>query len=92
MSRHELTPVAGRQGIEVALGWDPPLSTYFAIVRFGDDLVGSDDADADPILVWIGTSYAEIRSSSVVIDAARDFARIPAGLQETLRSDRKLNR
>jgi hypothetical protein len=89
MSRHELTPLAGREGIEIAIGWDPPLATYFAIVRFSDDLAG---ADGDPILVWIGTSYSEISSASTVVEAARDFAHIPQTLVETLRADRKCNR
>jgi hypothetical protein len=89
MSRHELTPLAGREGVEIAIGWDPPLATYFAIVRFSDDLA---EGDGDPFLVWIGTSYAEISSASTVVEAARDFAHVPLTLVETLRADRKGDR
>src|SRR3546814_13529424 len=65
MSRIPLTPLdsAAREvpGLEVAVGWDRPLATYFAIVS-GEDEPGDEDDedDADPVPLWPGTTYGDI--------------------------------
>lgn len=88
MSRHELVPRPSSRPIEVSIGWDPPLSTYFAIVRFSDD----GDDGCDPILLWAGTAFCEIDDPEAVIDLVQPFADVPDNLGRTLRSDRELDR
>lgn len=48
MSRHEI-PLAG--GRELVVGWDPPLETYFAVLRTPEH--------AHPVL-WVGTEPYEL--------------------------------
>lgn len=92
MSRHELASLPEHQGISIAVGWDRPLSTYFAIVRTEGDLVDEDGEEQDPFMVWIGTSYAEVDDPAVVTDAVREFAEVPERLLETLFADRDAER
>ena len=42
--------------ITVVVGWDNPLSTFFAQVERNQD----DDDPRDPILLWIGSEFGEI--------------------------------
>lgn len=51
MSRHAM-PLAG--GRTLTVGWDPPLQTFFAVVRANDQ-----DALDEPQL-WIGTDLHEL--------------------------------
>lgn len=85
MSRHELTPRREHPGIEVALGWDPPLATYFAIVSRTDDAAVEDDHD--PVLLWIGTAYGEIDDAAIIVDAVRPYTETPEGLADILQDD-----
>lgn len=50
MSRYELSPF--NPDHEIAVGWDPGLGTYFAVVSW------KDDRDENPL--WVGTSPCEI--------------------------------
>lgn len=88
MSRHEIDPLAEAAithgALSVAIGWDAPLNSYFAIVQWEDDDVG----DTDRILLWIGTRYGEILEPDTVIDAIRPFAAVRDDLVATLCGDR----
>src|SRR3546814_12595709 len=93
MSRSPLTPLdsAAREvpGLEVAVGWDRPLATYFAIVS-GEDEPGDEDAedDADPVLLWLGTTYGEILDPASIISAVARFAILPDDLAHRPAADR----
>ncbi|MDF0490429.1 hypothetical protein PX554_20065 [Sphingomonas sp. H39-1-10] len=88
MSRHELAPSSdaiARDGtLSVAIGWDPPLATYFAIVRREDEDVDDEAA----ILLWIGTGYEEIREPEPALEAIRPFASFDDDFARALRADR----
>ncbi len=87
MSRHILKPLpsvaTGEKAPTVAIGWDPPLATFFAIVHRESDNADEDDA----IILWIGTSYAEIDAVETVIDAVAAYAAVPETLKPTLAAD-----
>jgi len=52
-------------GIEVVIGWDPPLGTYFAqVIRPGSD---------EPI-IWLGTSHNKFTAPDVLIEAISPYA------------------
>lgn len=93
MSRIPLTPLdsAAREvpGLEVAVGWDRPLATYFAIVSREDE-PGDEDAkdDGDPVLLWLGTTYGEILDPASIIAAVARFAILPDDLADRLAADR----
>jgi hypothetical protein len=88
MSRRELDPLAEAASthgaLRIAIGWDPPLNSYFAIVQRENDGVDDDGRE----LLWIGTRYGEIVEPDTVIDAIRPFAAIPDELAATLGADR----
>jgi len=42
--------------LTVVVGWDNPLSTFFAQVERAQD----DDDPRDPILLWIGSAVGEV--------------------------------
>ncbi len=76
MSRHALTALPECQGYEIAVGWDPPLSTFFAYVGYVDD----ERADLYGEVLWIGTRPGEITDHARVINAVRHYAHIPDDL------------
>jgi hypothetical protein len=49
MSRYEYTPPRWPAHTSLAVGWDPPLATFFAQVM--DDSISEDD---DRVIVWVG--------------------------------------
>ena len=61
MSRYTLqSPYAN---LEIVVGWDAPLNTYFCVVEdLSLEPEEDDDEEIDPILFWIGTKYDEIDS------------------------------
>jgi hypothetical protein len=63
MSRHAM-PLAG--GRTLTVGWDPPLQTFFAVVR------GHDQDELDEPQLWIGTDLHELYDLD---DRARALAR-----------------
>lgn len=83
MSRHQLdsfNPVH-----EVAIGWDPPMHTYFAQVL---DTTASEESDAYEVL-WIGTRFQEVLNLATVITAVTPFATVPPDLLGQLAQDRR---
>ncbi len=80
MSRHELDAA---EGLEVVVGWDPPLQTYFA--QAWDRRLGEDDPAAE--LLWIGCTFREITDPAAVCEAVKPWATLPSGLAQTLTAD-----
>jgi hypothetical protein len=84
VSRHELAARDTYPGAKVAVGWDPPLRTYFAVVRLIDD-------DDEPFL-WIGTGWGEIEHPEYVIEAVEKYALVTIDTYSTLCADREADR
>jgi hypothetical protein len=98
MSRHTIPAL--QPGITVVVGWDNPLSTFFAQVSHNDA-----EEDDDPIVLWLGTTpnevllpqdlvaplapYAVVTDHTIArlrADRAACLDRAPSGLQRTLLS------
>lgn len=79
MSRHELIP-RSRPALAIAVGWDPPLGTFFAQV-FDHDL---DEDDPKHTIKWIGCTPGEFRDPLSVIEAVKPYALIPDDLHANL--------
>ncbi len=84
MSRHQLTPQPARPRIEVVIGWDRPLRTFYAQVLTLDD--NGDETDDNPYL-WVGTDYDEITDPAAVLNAVRPYAVLPDDLTGKLLAD-----
>jgi hypothetical protein len=81
MSRYTITALD--PALTVAIGWDKPLSTFFAIVT--DERINEDD---DRVLLWIGTDNAEIPRPEDLAASLAPYAVITAEDVATLRADR----
>lgn len=82
MSRHNIP--ASVPGVTVVVGWDNPLSTFFAQVT---RIVDADD-ERDPVLCWIGASQHGVLSVEDLAERVAHYADIPADIVERLRADR----
>lgn len=88
MSRYE--PEAHEQAVAIhgpltiAIGWDAPLSTYFAAVHRNNEHLDDELRE----IFWIGTSYGEISEPQTVIDAIAPFTTVDASLTANLHADR----
>lgn len=84
MSRYSLKPLPHRSDLfEVAVGWDPGLSTYFAIV------FGAPIEDCEPeVLVTLGTSIGELSDLCALHCFVREFAELPIEFIDGLENDR----
>jgi hypothetical protein len=80
MSRHEVTPLPDAGQVEVFVGWDPPLNTFFAQVFDLD--IDEDDPSAE--LLWIGASFGEIHDLRRVRNALQPWAELPADVESAL--------
>jgi hypothetical protein len=69
--------------IEAVLGWDPPLSTFFAQVW--DRTLDEDDPAAE--LLWIGCTPGEIGDPRQVCNAVAAWVTVPPSLAGTLAAD-----
>jgi hypothetical protein len=67
----------------IAIGWDRPLSTFFAIVT--DERLNDDD---DRVLLWIGTDTAEIPRADDLAAPLAPYAVLTEDHIATLRADR----
>ncbi len=86
MSRYELR---GREPhIAVVVGWDDPLSTFFAQV-WDERAVefGNPDDEPEPLL-WAGCFAGEIRTVEHLDRALSPFAVLPEEIREQLTRDR----
>lgn len=72
MSRHVLplsaATTASNIATELAVGWDPPLATFFFQLLHEDD-------EGEPIsIIWIGTTYGEVRDVDKVAELAARYS------------------
>jgi len=81
MSRCTITALD--PALTVAIGWDNPLSTFFAIVT--DERC---DDDENRVLLWIGTDTAEIPRAEDLVAPLAPCAVVTADHIASLRSDR----
>lgn len=90
MSRHT---IRSDEEVEVVVGWDPPLQTFFALVydvaAYKQALV--DDPDADHVIIlWEGT--LEHRSLDEVEELVRPWVSLTHEHRIVLYEDEKANR
>ena len=70
--------------LTVIVGWDNPLSTFFAQVeRIQDDL-----DPRDPILLWIGSELGEVAQAEQLAGPLAPCAELTPEVVELLRADR----
>jgi len=70
--------------LTVVVGWDNPLSTFFAQVgRIQDD-----DDPRDPILLWIGGELGEVGHAEQLAGPLAPYAELTSEIVEQLRADR----
>jgi len=84
MSRYSLKPLPHRADLfEVAVGWDPGLSTYFTIV------FGAPETDCEPeVLLWRGRTFGEIHGVAELLYIVLEFAEVVGELRGRLDADR----
>jgi hypothetical protein len=81
VSRHATALAGGRT---LTVGWDPPLQTYFGVLR-------ADDQD-EPVF-WVGTDLHELYELDDLARALREHARVlTPELALRLERDREENR
>lgn len=73
MSRYTIE--CAKEGIEIVVGWDPPLRSLFAQVS---DRTINDD-EADPMLLW-----EDFRSTDELARAISPWAELPTDVRERL--------
>ncbi|MET0415793.1 MAG: hypothetical protein ABW022_07210 [Actinoplanes sp.] len=83
MSRHEIASPDSTNPLEVVVGWDPPLGTFFAQVW--DRSLDEDDPDAE--LLWIGCTPGEITDPRQVLNAVGAWVTVPPDLVHTLNAE-----
>lgn len=81
MSRHEIP--AKQPGLTVVVGWDNPMTTFFAQVE--DESAGD---DADPIVLWLGGSRREVLRPEDLVLPLAPFADLTGAHLDQLRADR----
>ena len=69
------------QTLDIIVGWDPPLATYFVQVRTRPD----DPNQAPQDLVWRGCVIGDLRSSDAVAQLVAPYATLPHHLLDELR-------
>jgi hypothetical protein len=70
--------------LTVVVGWDNPLSTFFAQV----DRVQDADDPSEPVLLWIGSQLGEVTQAEQLADPLAPYAELTPELIELLRADR----
>jgi hypothetical protein len=83
VSRHDVP--AKHQAFEVTVGWDQPLSTYFAIVLRCDD--DDDDPLDDPVVLWLGGIPCEYPRAEDMIAPLMPYAELSEEMIAMLRED-----
>ncbi len=84
MSRYSLKPLPEHSDIlEVAVGWDPGLDTFFVQVFGAPETYGEPE-----VRLWGGTTFREIPTVDVLLAIAEEFVEIPAVLRAQLEQDR----
>ncbi len=81
MSRYSFSPLD--PSWKVAVGWDRPLNTYFAIVE-----IAKDDGYGDQVILWAGLNHGEISRPEDLTPILKGFAELPDVIVVRLREDR----
>lgn len=81
MSRHTIPAL--RPGLEVSVGWDRPLASFYGQVF--DPTI--DDEVADPIILWIGGGPGEVATVEALAAALAPQATLEPEMLDTLRED-----
>ncbi len=87
MSRYKIQ--SPNPNLEIVVGWDSPLNTYFCII---EDLSieppeNEEDEEIDPIVLWVGSNYDEVLSLEDLCDKIADYATIPSDILDKLKQD-----
>jgi len=82
MSRHKIP--ANASDLEIIVGWDKALSSYFAQVIRPD----ADEEGDDRIPLWIGCSTREIATPEELIGPLAAYTALSDTTLEALRADR----
>lgn len=83
MSRHMIQATSpAHQHLEICVGWDRPLGTFFAQV------LDTTDEFEDEELLWTGTSLGQHLTLDGIIDALRPWAAIPPDVVMALLEDK----
>jgi hypothetical protein len=86
MSRHRIPGL--NPNLEIYVGWDHPLLTFFGQVYDPAIKEGEDD----PIIYWVGTSPRKIYRVEDLVRVMRRYAEIDPDMQSTLYFDKDLGR
>ena len=88
MSRYELplsqATIDARVATSLAIGWDPPLDTYFLQLLHVDE-----EQDETLDVLWLGTSYQECQDVDRIIEIAGHYSGEAAAHREKLLADRE---
>lgn len=90
MSRHSVKGF--EPSLEIAIGFDAPLNTYFAQVTkpTTDDFALDEQAESDDqILLWIGTNWKEVLDLKIIVERLAPFAALTPELLAQLENDRR---
>jgi hypothetical protein len=71
-------------GVNVVVGWDNPMRTFFAQVERQQE----DDDPRDPIILWLGSSSGEVLRPEDMIAPLAPYAELTEEDLEELRADR----
>ncbi len=82
MSRHVIP--ASIPDVTVVVGWDNPLSTFFAQVTRVQD----DDDPRDPVLLWVGSVPSEVLRAEDMAAPLAPYAALSEAHLAQLRADR----
>lgn len=84
MSRYELTPRDDQpEIIQVVVGWDRPLQTFFAQV-FTRTEAEPEEGEAT---IWLGTEPGELPTPEAAITVVAPYAEVPDTLAARLEND-----
>ena len=87
MSRHAIETFDPNN--TAIVGWDPPLQTFFALVK--SRLREKRDPD-DPFLLWIGCEAGEIADVEALAAQLAPFAELAPEIRAALEADREHER
>lgn len=76
--------------VKVVLGWDRPLSTYFAQVWEVPE--GAGHHEEGTLLLWLGCSWKEVPTGAGLADALERYAPVPGELADLLHADEVASR
>lgn len=72
------------ENLEVVVGWDEPLRTFFAIV---EDFSREETDEQDTVLLWLGTTYDEIKDISELQRLLAPYATVPDDIVRQCQQD-----